>query len=234
MSKSKTFRVSKPGSMLFKFFSVRTSRPAPARTRTDSATCTITRLPLRFNHRPRDAPLASAAGLSLSAGVKSRRIPRTAGARPNKIPVRTEAAAVNTRTRRSKCTAKCDGHSPPRDIKATSDCTLQYARSIPNTPPAAERSTLSVSNCLAILERPAPRASRTASSLCRVAERASISPATLVHATNKTIPTAVIRIVSGVEKRSRSPLMPCGAGIRTRRGASSALNNSFVLSRTSL
>ncbi len=52
-----------------------------------------------------------------------------------------------------------------------------------------------MSNCRAILARPAPRASRTASSLCRVADRASISPATLAHATSKTKATAVIRIV---------------------------------------
>ncbi len=170
----------------------------------------------------------------MSAGVKSIRRPRNAGARPNKIPVRTESAEVKARMRRSRWTAKWDGQKPPRDIKATRDRTLHQASRIPDAPPAKERSTLSVSNCLATRARPAPRASRTANSRWRAADRASISPATFAQAINKTMPTALIKIVSGLENLSCSVPMPWGAGINTSRGSSSALKSVFDSRRTSL
>src|SRR6266513_3468233 len=111
--KSRRLRVLQPGLMLFKFRSVRTSRPAPERTRIASATCAITRAPPRLKNVLRDAAVASAAELSLSAGVRARRILLNVGARPNKTPVKMEAAVVKARTRKSKCAAKCDGHNPP-------------------------------------------------------------------------------------------------------------------------
>src|SRR5207249_7022369 len=81
MVKSRMLCVSNPGLMLFKFSSVRTSRPAPERAKIASATWATTRPLPRFSHGLVDAPVASAARLSFSAGVRSRRTPRDAGAR---------------------------------------------------------------------------------------------------------------------------------------------------------
>src|ERR1700737_3568030 len=52
-------------------------------------------------------------------------------------------------------------------------------------------------------EGPAPGPSRTASSFWPAADRASSNPATFVQAINKTMLTAAIKIVSGLDARSR-------------------------------
>ena|ERR1700733_1301146 len=64
-------------------------------------------------------------------------------------------------------------------------CTNRIPASVtrtPRHPPAAERSTASVSSCLAIRWRPAPKALRIAISVCRASPRASSRIATLTHA----------------------------------------------------
>jgi hypothetical protein len=105
-------------------------------------------------------------------------------------------------------------------MNATSERTPQVAQNTPRTLPMLESSILSVSNCRAMRDRPAPKASRTAISLWRAAERASISPATFAHAISKTMHTADIKIVSVVENRSRIPTTASGAAINAIRGAS--------------
>ncbi len=99
--KFRTLFASNPGSMLFRFSSVCTSKPAPTSTTTVSATCATTRaLPELSQPRPAWPELEDLPP-SFKAGVRSTRIERNAGARPNKIPVRIEAPAVKASTRRS-------------------------------------------------------------------------------------------------------------------------------------
>ena len=96
-------RESNPTLMLRKFPRVRTSNPAPTSTTIASATCATTRALPTLNQRPPScATLDETPAPSFSAGVKSRRALRNAGAMPNRIPVKSEITAVNARTRMSK------------------------------------------------------------------------------------------------------------------------------------
>jgi len=71
--------------------------PAPISDTSDNATCVTTSdLP-----RPSRAPPSLPRALSLRAGVKSTRVARHAGARPNNTPANNEAAAVNVSARRA-------------------------------------------------------------------------------------------------------------------------------------
>ena len=61
----------------------------------------------------------------------------------------------------------------------------------PAAPPANASTALSVRSCRMIRTRPAPIASRVATSFRRAAARARSKPATFAQAINNTMPTAV-------------------------------------------
>jgi len=93
--------VSKPGLISRRFSSVRTSRPAPMSTRTDNATCATTSELPRRNRPTRVSLPRIVEAFSLSAGAKSTRVLRNAGARPKAIPVRIDTPSASERTRQS-------------------------------------------------------------------------------------------------------------------------------------
>ena len=184
-------RVSKPGSTFFRFCSVRTSRPAPARMTMLSATCTTTsQLPAPNRPLAPWAPRKFPPDPSFNIGVKSTRKPRNAGAKPNRIPVRIDTTAVNKSTCVSMSGWNDDTPSWFVAMNATMDSMHQVANRIPTAPPAIESITLSVSSWRRMRPREAPNAKRTAISFCLEAARESSNPATFEHAIRSTIPTA--------------------------------------------
>ena len=113
-----------------------------------------------------------------------------AGASPKGTAVAMATAAENARMFRSGARSRMSG-LPPIDIMFTSAPAAIGASNTPHVLPASARIALSTSSCRTIRARPAPMARRTAISLRRALPRASIRPATLVHAmssTNATIP----------------------------------------------
>ena len=91
---------------------------------------------------------------------------------------------VNAITRQSIRTVASRGVSAGRI--AFSHARPFTASSIPNAPPHPAKIALSVKTCRQILQRPAPRAARTAISFCRVVARASSRLATFAQAMSRT------------------------------------------------
>ena len=107
--------------------------------------------------RRRVFPRTNVAAFSLSAGVSSSRALRKAGARPKAIPVKRrdrngkrEDTPIGRHHIRERPVIR------PDETSETINWTPEYANSTPSAPPASESSTLSVSNCRAILRLPAP------------------------------------------------------------------------------
>ena len=141
-------------------------------------------------------------GLSLSAGVRSTWVERSAGERPNRIPESIETVAAKPNTRRSGDTLKLIGQRPLA-MKATSMFVPQKARITLAAPPKAAKSRPSVSSCRTSRPRRAPIARRTEISFCRDLLRASSRLATLAQAISRTSPATVIRMKSGFENSLR-------------------------------
>ena len=120
----------------------------------------------------------------------------SAGARPTSIVVRTETTSVNSRTAGSIATRSARGIVCAPSI--TSPRTVQCASTSPLTVPAALNARHSVMSCRTRRPRPAPSASRTASSRCRSAPLASSRFARLLHAMRRTRATAPSRTSSAV------------------------------------
>ncbi len=97
---------------------------------------------------------------------------------------------VKSNTRKSSPISSARGNVSGRSFNPA--CVPHTARSNPSAPAAMASSRLSVSSCQTILRRLAPSAVRTANSLIRLAERASMRLATLTQAINSTNPTAAI------------------------------------------
>ena len=87
----------------------------------------------------------------------------------------------------------------------------QGAIASPSAPPASERRALSIRSCRMIRPRPAPRASRIATSFCRAVERAIIRLATFAHAISRTSPTIPITAHSRRRKVSLRYVLACAA-----------------------
>ena len=120
----------------------------------------------------------------------------SAGTRPNNIPTAIEAPSANKRTEAFTPIFSVRGRLP--GTAASTAVRPHFATASPRTPPANDRSTLSVINCWTICMRLAPSARRTANSRVRAAERASNRLATFAQAMSKTRPTAP----SSKQKRS--------------------------------
>ena len=145
-----------------------------------------------------------------------------AGARPERIAARSERASVNTTARPSSGSARSIGTGTEGSIE-TSASVITRASANPATPPARNNSVDSTSICRINRPRPAPIASRTASSRRRAVARASRTPATFAHAMASTSATSPISTAmnaatgapspgSGDEAATASPLPRLAAG----------------------
>ena len=111
-----------------------------------------------------------------------------AGARPNPIPVVTQAASRNANTLQSSSISSARGI-----CAAASFIRMLLPHTpipSPATPPQSASKRLSVRNCRIKRKRLAPSAARIAISRPREAVRASSRFATFTHATSSTMPTA--------------------------------------------
>ena len=151
-----TFRASNPGSTRWIWAKLRTIKPAPIRSTSDSATSTTTSA-LR-SLLPRTPPVSLPRSRSASA-----RLPptaRSAGARPNRIAATHAAPAVYSSAATSMPACSTRGRLP--GLNAVMRRIPCHARSTPSTAPAQESTTLSTSICLMMRPRPLPTAARTA------------------------------------------------------------------------
>ena len=174
-----------PGSMLFTYRQLRTSRPAPTSSTIASANSATTRA---RRIRRVDVPPETLLPLSSPDGRRSRRNVVIAGASPTRIPARREMARAQPRTRRSRLTSFRRGKlSGP---KARISRMPPKASSVPINPETAASRTLSVSSCRTIRPAFAPSAARTAISRARAVLRASERLVTLAAAMRNTQNTA--------------------------------------------
>lgn len=149
---------------------------------------------------------------------------RSAGASPNRSPVKAAAATVRARTLASGSALITIDENWLVVTNAAKALAPQYASRMPRPAPANDRSTLSVKSCRASRPRPAPSPSRTAISFSLAVARESINPATFAQEITSRIPTAAIKIHRGFPNCPRIPDKPCCAGITATRGSSSTLN----------
>ena len=146
--------------------------------------------------RLRSAPVVEERPPSLSASVSSGFAVANAGIKPNKIPVPTATIAVTIKTTRSTFTSASRG--TVRAPICLSSCRPQTERMIPAAAPAIASNTLSVSIWRSNRQRPAPRATRIASSRSRALALASSMVARFAHAISSTKITAPSKIARPV------------------------------------
>jgi hypothetical protein len=126
--------------------------------------------------------------LCFSASFASARRSWNSGASPKRIPVVSDSAPVNSRTRGSTVIPDTRGTSAGR--YGTKIRMAAEASARPIEPPIVARRTLSVSSCRPSRRRLAPSAARSAISFRRADARLRSRFATLAHAINRTSPTA--------------------------------------------
>ena len=190
-----TFSGLNPGETCSNLAKLRISRPAPIRSTTESAISEITSMRRKFRPRPQTLPApAEPRPASFRVLCKSICVARQAGARPKRIPEKTQSATVNSKA------------SPSTPIEASrgtlfgpstcTQCTHTNENKIPSAPPPSASNTLSVNNWRRIRPRLAPSAARTAISFCRETARESCKFATLAQAISNTNATAPSRTKS--------------------------------------
>ena len=113
---------------------------------------------------------------------------RRAGARPNRTPLASETPSANSSTRQSSPTSSARGRLPGQN--ATNGRRPIAARAIPSTPPETPSTRLSVRHWRTRRPRPAPSATRMASSRSRETARASMRLAMFTQAISSTRLTA--------------------------------------------
>ena len=133
---------------------------------------------------------------SLSESCRSNRVASNAGNSPKIIPVSSETPSVKRST--GVFILTLDGPSNSGGLMATNRSVPCHANIKPSAPPAVARIKLSVSSCLTIRARPAPRATLTPISFCRETPRARSRFATFVQAMSSTNPTAPSRMSRGL------------------------------------
>ena len=148
-----------------------------------------------------------------------------AGARPNKTPQNSDAANPNRSTRRSSDAEARYGI--PAGAMATNVRSRRTARMHPATPPPRLSSSVSASVCRIMRDRPAPSATRTASSCRRAMDRANSRFAALAQATRSMARTAASSVHDATRKspvrRSRRPRTWDSACSRMCGGSSSKI-----------
>src|SRR5205085_422384 len=138
----------------------------------------------------------------LAPALQSTRVDCSAGARPNRMPVRNESAiaAPSTCQFKSACSVKFARPFASSNVRKRIP---QRANSNPRAPLSDASRTLSVSSCRTMRNRPAPTLSRSAISRLLAAARTRRRLATLAHARARIKPTKVSSTYSGFEYRRR-------------------------------
>ncbi len=178
-----TLRILIPGSSEESRRSVLPSIPAQTSSTTAKAISEITKPLCRRRELPVTvrAPARSVCS-SWRAGA------RRAGASPKRRPHRSEAASANKSTCQSSCTSSARGKLPGQNF--TNGRIPTAANKMPSMPPESPKTALSVRHWRINRPRPAPSATRIASSRSRETARASSKLATFTHAINSTRLTA--------------------------------------------
>ena len=137
---------------------------------------------------------------------------RIAGRIPTPTPVISEIPAAQQKTRQSGEASIAMPTAPfvicriiATDLIA-SQLQAQYDNSSPTTPPTRLSTTLSAHNCRTSRQRPAPSASRSASSCSRPEFRAAIKCVRFTHPISSTSITAPIRMEQTSTKLSKAPV----------------------------
>ena len=167
------------------FQKLRTSRPAPVRSTSESAISPQTSTFWNRFRRPLRPPVRLP---SFKSRFGSAFEDCKAGARPKRSPALIERRNATPSTRASRCTSVRRGKSA--GINASSDSRASISTTIAAAPPRNDNTTLSVSSCRISRAREAPSAWRIASSRSRPEERASSRLAIFTQAINSTNPTA--------------------------------------------
>ena len=174
-----------PGSAFWACCMLRRKRPAPISAISEKATCAMTKK-LRSGKRACCAPCRALR--SFNSEIKSGLSDFSAGASPNKIPVKSEIPSVNRSTLvsifRSRSPSFMNGGR-----KDHSAVLPHAAIANPAAPPSKASNTLSVINCPISRPFDAPIDNRMAISFLRAADRTSNRFAMLAHAINSTRPT---------------------------------------------
>ncbi len=134
-------------------------------------------------HRRRLPPLS--ASVAFSAGTRSGRVIRSAGASPNNSVLPTETSSVKSKTLVSTVVAIDHPKSLGNGMLAKNSAPAS-ATTMPASPPATATTRFSSRSCRTSAPRLAPIARRTAISRERARARLSSRPATLAQATAKT------------------------------------------------
>ena len=175
---------SKPGSTRWIAAKLRTMRPAPISSTSDSVTSLTTRAVRSLF--PRAPPVSVPRSRSLSARLP--RTARSAGASPNRSAATTVTTAANRNAPASSDTFSIRGRlAGPSALITRIPC---QARRRPSTVPAAASTRLSVSIWATMRPRPLPIAARTAISRPRSEARTRSRLAMLAQAISSTKPTA--------------------------------------------
>ena len=123
---------------------------------------------------------------------KSARDATSAGIKPKIMPVTIDNATVNSTTFPSMPSTEpvWPSRGKPAVLTVSSARIPRYPATRPSAPPANDSIKLSVSSCCMMRQRPAPSATRTASSRRRPVARINSKFATFAHAISSTKPTA--------------------------------------------
>ncbi len=178
-----------PGSTLVRRAKLFTISPAPINKTSDNATSSVMRMA-----RPRPDPALPPRSPCFNPSEGATPDVLMAGAKPNRTPVRTDAARAKART--SPFRPMFLNELRPGGLIESRTGIAHAARSTPSAPPSRARSRLSVSNCRIKRARLAPSAKRMEISRARVAERARRRLATLAQPMTSSEPTAARRTQS--------------------------------------
>src|SRR6266849_3951986 len=184
---------------------LRISSPA-AITRSTAKETSATTNPLRSRW---DTEIAAPRAPNLRDSVRAARDECRAGARPKIKPVKIARPPVRPSTRQSMCTSIKRGVSA--GSRALSKESPFVARINPSRPPTDASSTLSVSSCLTMRHRPAPKATRMPTSFSRVASRERVRLATLAQAIRRTSVTAPNSMRSRARTSATMPFCNCAS-----------------------
>ncbi len=167
-----------PRSSVRTFHKLRTNKPAPIRSSTESAAWTIVNVVRRLDRRPPPsrAPVRS-------ASVPVDRVDRIAGRMPTRRPVASANAAEAASTRGLTGDAV---HSTAEKRAWRASPPITYVTAMPAIAPPKARRIDSIRSSLTILKRLAPSAARIATSRCRRLPRASSRLAMFAQAINRT------------------------------------------------
>ena len=181
----------KPGSVRWRFQKLRSSSAAPiVSTMAIAISATTSPFRSRCAARPPKPPRPD----SLTSVFTSVRASRRAGAKPTMRPVATVTPSAKISAVESRPTSDIRGSSlaPTRSISLSPS----QARNTPVAAPNVASTRDSINSCWKMRPRPAPSATRTATSFARITPRDSSRLVTLMQATSSSSAEAARMIIS--------------------------------------